>query len=281
MLYPAIDPPYSTVFTEIIDGIAQRLGATQVLACALPVDKALPTLKACIEHQSANAVITLGRVALQTYESSGLTLPQVIGALDLSPQTRPAAIGVSLAVDPALLFSTLKRLAPQTQRVFVVFNPDRERWIIEQAQQAAPGFNLTLMRLEARDLRTSAHQFLQMLEGAQAGTDAIWLTVDSQLVDTQAILPVIIEQSWRQHLVVFSNNLEHANLGVLFAVFPDNQKLGWRLAELALQLDSHPDRRPGVEPLRAVKRALNLRVANHLNLSITQQVEKQFDLIFR
>jgi putative ABC transport system substrate-binding protein len=194
---------------------------------------------------------------------------------------RPTAIGVSLAVDPALLFSTLKRLAPQTQRVFVVFNPDRERWIIERAQQAASGFNLTLAPLEAKDLHTSAHQFLRILDSAQAGTDAIWLTVDSQLVDTQAILPVIIEQSWRRRLVVFSNNLEHANLGVLFAVFPDNRELGWRLADLALALDSHPDRHPGVEPLRAVKRALNLRVAAHLDLAITQSVEKQFDLVFR
>jgi hypothetical protein len=52
-------------------------------------------------------VVTLGRVATQSYEASGARVPQFIGALDVSPQTRPGASGVSLAVDPDRLFGQL------------------------------------------------------------------------------------------------------------------------------------------------------------------------------
>ena len=204
----------------------------------------------------------------------------MIGALDLSPQTRPDATGISLAVDPALLFATLKRLVPTIQRVFVVFNPSRERWIIERAQKNVAAYGLTLIPLEASDLRSSARLFLQIVETANPQTDALWLTMDSQIFDTEAMMPMLIEQSWNRRLVVFSSSLEQANLGVLFALYPDNPALGRRLAELALQLTQHPDHPPGIEPLRAIKRALNRLVAMHLNLAIDTSVERQFDLIF-
>lgn len=280
VLYPETDPPYRAVFAEIIAGIEQRLGTAKVRQYALPVDNDLSVLRGWLERQRAGAVITLGRAATQAYASTGLKIPQVIGALDLSPQTRPDATGISLAVDPALLFATLKSLVPTVKRVFVVFNPSRERWLIERAQQNAAAYGLTLIPLEASDLRSSARLFLQLVETAHPQTDALWLTMDSQIFDTEAMMPMLIEQSWNRHLVVFSSSLEQANLGVLFALYPDNQALGRRLAELALQLTQRPDRPPGIEPLRAIKRALNQRVAAHLNLAIDPSVERQFNLIF-
>jgi putative ABC transport system substrate-binding protein len=280
VLYPETDPPYRAVFAEIISGIEQRLGTANVLRYALPVDNDLSVLRGWLEQQMAGAVITLGRAATQAYTSTGLKTPQVIGALDLSPQTRPDATGISLAVDPALLFATLKSLVPTIKRVFVVFNPSRERWIIERAQQNVAAHGLTLIPLEASDLRSSARLFLQIVETANPQTDALWLTMDSQIFDTEAMMPMLIEQSWNRRLVVFSSSLEQANLGVLFALYPDNQALGRRLAELALQLTQRPGRSPGIEPLRAIKRALNLRAATHLNLAIDKSVERQFDLIF-
>ena len=34
-----------------------------------------------------------------------------------------------------------------------------------------------------------------------------------------------------------------------------------------------------IEPLRAVKSALNLKIAAHLGLSVTRDVERQFDVV--
>lgn len=281
VLYPEVPQPYRTVFADLISGIEQRSRMARVQSYALAEDVDPRTLKPRLESQGANVVITLGRAATHAYEASGLAVPQVIGALDLSPQTRPAASGISLSVDPVLLFSTLKRLAPQIKRVVVVYNPDRDRWIIDRAGQVTSAHQLTLLPLKASGLRESAQHFLEILNTANPDTDSIWLPMDSQIVDPEVILPVIIEQSWQRRLVVFSSNLMHVNLGVLFALYPDNQALGRQLAEMALQVAQDPSAKPGIEPLRAVKRALNLRVAAHLGLAVDRETERQFELIFQ
>ncbi|MFO1351548.1 MAG: hypothetical protein U1F68_13125 [Gammaproteobacteria bacterium] len=279
VLYPEASEPYRTVFNEMLEGIEQRLGAARVRRYALPERWDQDTLNRWLADSAAGAVITLGRVATQAYEHTALPWPQVIGALDASPQTRPRAAGISLAVDPELLFATLQRLAPAIRRVYVVYNPSRDRWIVDRARAATARHRLTLLAREAASLRDAANQFLALLRAAKPSEDAIWLLFDDQVVDTGTILPVIIEQSWQQRLLVFSNNLAHAKLGVLFALFPDNRALGEKLAEMAERLAADPAARPGIEPLRTIKRALNLRVADHLDLALDRALERQFDLL--
>jgi len=280
VLYPETTPPYRAVFAEILSGIQQRLAPAHAVR-SYPLGESPETaeLRRWLDQQAPAVVITLGRGPTEAYEATGRKTPQVIGALDVSPQTRPFATGVGLAVDPGLLFATLQLLAPEKRRVWVVYNPDRDRWLVERAKAAAAALHLTLLPLEAPDLRTAAQQFLYILRTADPETDALWLVADSGVVDPEAILPVIIEQSWNRRLWVFSGSLLHVKHGVLFALYPDNNRWGQRLAELALRVMDDPAARTDIELLRAVKRALNLRVAFHLNLAVTTEIERQFDLV--
>lgn len=279
VFYPETDTPYQRIFEEILSGIEQGLIKETVRARSLPESPDALEVRRWLDREAPAAVITLGRVATETFEATGLPTPHLIGALDVSPQTRPRAAGVGLAVDPALLFATLRLLAPATRRIWVVFDPGRDRWLIEQAQPAARALDLALLPLEAADQSAAARQFLQILRTADASTDALWLVADAGVVEPETILPVIIEQSWQRKLVVFSGSLQHVRRGVLFALYPDNRQLGRRLAELALQVMAAPRARPGIEPLRAVRRALSLRVASHLDLKVNQEVERQFDVV--
>ncbi len=161
----------------------------------------------------------------------------------------------------------------------MVFDPQRDRWLIDRAQRAAARYQLTLRLFEASDLRTAARHFWTILKTAPAATAALWLLMDGRLVDDQALLPVIIEQSWHRRLPVFSANLLHVNRGVLFALYPDNEALGRRLADRALRLAADPGASSGIEPLRDVKRALNLRVSAHLGLAVDAGMEQEFDLV--
>ncbi len=277
MLYPEAASPYREMFAEIVGGIERGARGGTVRSLALPDPPDLSALRRWLDRQSPTVTITLGRVPAKAYEESGSTIPRVIGALDASPQNRPRVAGVCLAVDPALLFATLKRLVPATRRVWVVFNPGTDRWLIDLARSAAPGFGLQVQALEAADLRESARRFLDALDRAEPATDALWLVADTAVVDSQTILPLVVERSWKRRLVVFSNSLQQAKYGTLFALYPDNVRLGRRLAELAQRLD--PRTEPRIEPLRAVKSAFNLKIAAHLELSVTQEIERQFDVV--
>ncbi len=279
VLYPETSAPYQRVFEEILSGIDQGLTGETVHARALPESPDALEVRRWLDRQSAAAVIALGRVATEAFEATGSPTPYLIGALDVSPQTRPRATGVGLAVDPALLFATMRLLKPATRRIWVVFNPRRDRWLIERAEPAARALDLVLLPLEAVDPSAAARQFLQVLRAADAGADALWLVADTGVVEPETILPTVIEQSWQRKLAVFSGSLQHVRRGVLFALYPDNRQLGRRLAELALRVMADPRARPGIEPLRAIRRALSLRVASHLDLKVSQEMERQFDWV--
>jgi len=280
VLYPETDAPYRQIFADLLSGIEQGLTGETVRAYPLPAAPDVAALRRWLDQHAPAVTITLGRVATETYEQLGLTTPHVLGALDASPQTRPNVAGVSLAVDPALLFATLEQLAPTRRRVWVVFNPVYDRWLMELARTAAAARALNLEPLEARDLRESAGQFLHILATADPATDALWLVADASIIDSETILPLVIEKSWQRRLPVFSNSLLHIQRGVLFALYPDHVALGRRLAELAIQALRTPPARSGIEVLRAVKRALNLRIAAHLGLTIDPDLERRFDLVF-
>ncbi|MGH8655533.1 MAG: hypothetical protein ACREYE_26680 [Gammaproteobacteria bacterium] len=84
-------------------------------------------------------MITLGRLATRVFEASGSRIPSVVGALDISPETRPDACGISLAVDPGAMYDRLKRMAPGVKRVFFAYEPGHDGWLLEHAKkEAAP-----------------------------------------------------------------------------------------------------------------------------------------------
>ncbi|MGH8672165.1 MAG: hypothetical protein ACREUA_09085, partial [Burkholderiales bacterium] len=70
--------------------------------------------------------------------------------------------------------------------------------------------------------------------------------------------------------------------GILFGVFPDNERMGATLADLALEYSNaeKPVASSGVIPLTDLSAALNERTAQHMGLETGGEIRKQFDLIF-
>lgn len=218
--------------------------------------------------------------AYEDYRGSGYSAKSVSGALDLSPQLDHDTDGISLSAAPELFFGTLRQLLPRTDRVFVVANPSKSRWLVERAQELAPRYGIRLVAYDASDLGAAAQRFRAIFDQARPDRDGLWIPLDGALIDEQAIWPLIVEQSWYRRVAVFSNDLRHARHGALFALYMDPEKLGQRLAERALAVARGAvTDYPNIEPLRAVKRALNLRFAHHLGVDV-QRVIHEFDSVF-
>jgi putative ABC transport system substrate-binding protein len=279
VLSPEVSPPYQEVFKEIADGIAQRVGADALCSMVLnnPADPA--RLQDFIHARSPQSVVTLGRVPTQAYEASGAGSPQLIGALDISPRTRRAASGVSLAVDPDRLFEWLRRVAPTVKRVWVVYDPRREAWVMERTRRAAAARGLELHAGTASTLLEAAPQYGEYVRRARRGLDALWLTSNRALTGDPNLLSYLIEQAWLRQVIVFSERLEDAQAGVLFASYPDTKALGRRLGALALRLAAEPSEPLGIEPLQDIKVAVNARVARHLGLIQGQEDLRRFDRV--
>lgn len=279
VLYPQTTAPYQQLIEEIVTGIEQSDPSARIEKKQISDSLLIEDLRAWLAQIDASVIITLGRTPTEIYDRLHLTIPRVIGALDISPHVRPDTAGISLAVDPALLLARLKQVIPTIRQVWVVFNPRTDQWLIDLGHEAASRLGLTLQPLAATDFREATAYFQTLFGRASVQTEAIWLLDNNTLVDSQTILPFLIEQSWKRRWVIFSNSLQVTKRGTLFALYPNNIQLGQALGHLAQEQRQYPNKRFQIQPLRAVKSVLNLKLAAHLEMPITQALEQQFDLV--
>ena len=280
VLYPDVSEPVRSAFISMIQGIEERIRVRvrsyPVQGRTDPVD-----LHAQLRRANTRVVIALGRQGLNVAASLDRDILVLVGgALLLSDAEIVGVNGISLTPDPALLFARLNALLPEVRRVLVVYDPRKTEWLLRLAREAARAQNLELLAHEARDLSQAALLYKVLIKGADSRRDALWLPHDTTTVEESTLLPLILKESWDNSVTIFSSNILHAKKGALFAMSPNNVELGKSLASSALGLMAGEVRKKGVQPLRELHTALNMRTANHMGLSIGNVQQRSFDFIF-
>jgi putative ABC transport system substrate-binding protein len=280
VLYPDIGEPYRSVFSKIIEGIEENT-QTKVSSYAVGSNFNAQALSGELRRQDVRVVIALGRNGLKAASTLDKEFGVIAGGVVSVPETdvRSTAI-LSLAPDPALLFARLKALSPKTQRIFVVFDPRQNAWLIKLAKEAARAQGIELIAQEAADLKSALVIYQSFFTTADARRDALWLPQDSATVDDSLVLPLVLQESWSKGIPVFSSNVSHVKRGALFALYPNNVELGRNLATSALGMASGGPVARGVLPLRDVLTAFNTRTASHLGLSPSAAQQQGFNLLF-
>lgn len=282
VIYPDIREPYRAIFTEILQGIRQGAPG-EVRTLQLEPDTGTGRVSAWLAGNRVQALIALGRNGFHLGASLRQKLPVVFGAVLIPPNTDDGKLtGISLVPAPAALFARLQQLSPHTRRVFVVYDPENNASLITLARHAAARRDLSLIAVPAGDTRTAVQEYRKILDTRARPGDAIWLPQDSVTVNDQVVLPMILEKAWENELVVFSSNPSYVQRGVLFSLYPDNQKMGRSLARLALARARDPGASglAGMRPLTALRVAVNTRTADHLQLNLSRREIAGFDLVF-
>lgn len=274
VLYPEVKAPYSQVFEQIIDGIASEHDE-RLLKIPLTKQFDKSAVLSSLEDSNVDMVITLGRRSYSLVSDLKERYPFVSGALPLAPN---GISGVSLISDPKTLFNRLNALAPKVKRVFVVYTP-RNQWLIDLAKKVAKERKLQLVSVEVTNLAQAVEQYQQILPQAHSESDAIWLPLDKITANDKVVLPLLLEGAWRKKLVLFSSKPSHARRGVLFSIYPDNQRSGARLAQMVQEIH-RLNNKPGVEPLKSLKVGVNLRTSAHLGLEYSRQLQRSFHAVF-
>jgi putative ABC transport system substrate-binding protein len=279
VLYPDIVEPYRGIFTKIVAGIEESARPkVHTFAVAASVDAA--ELNRQLRRHNIKVVIALGRQGLKAAAGLERDISVVVGGVLLLPDAEHKSLhGISLTPDPALLFARLKSLQPNVKRVLVVYDPQHNEWLIRLARDAAKAQGLELLAQEARDLASAARWYETLFSAAQPQRDALWLPQDPTTVDENTILPLVLKESWNRSVPVFSSSYLHVKKGALFVLYPNNVELGRNLAASAQRILSGETRK-GMLPLRDVHSAVNLRTANHIGLSISNEQQSSFDAVF-
>ena len=85
VLYPEVEETYARVTNEILNGIGERLSMPKLCTLGLSEQADKHVVQSWLSSRAPSAIITLGRLATQLFETSGSRLPYVIGALDIFP----------------------------------------------------------------------------------------------------------------------------------------------------------------------------------------------------
>jgi len=279
VLYPDIGEPYRSIFAKIIEGIEDKT-TSKVTSYAVGNSFNAREVSSELKRQDIRVVIALGRNGLKAANSLDKEIGIVAGGVVNAPgtDTRGGTI-LSLAPDPALLFSHLKAISPKTQRVFVVYDPEQNGWLIKRAREAALAQGIELIAHEASDLKTAMSLYQAIFSSIDVKRDALWLPQDSATVDESTVLPLVLQESWEKGLLFFSSTVSHVKRGALFSLFPNNRELGRNLAASALGATSGTGASREIVPLREVLTAVNTRTASHLGLQLSSR-QQDFDLVF-
>lgn len=282
VLYPEVRDPYRGVFLEIVRGIETELKQPVRQYLLKSGEDASQSMIERMKADQIDVVISLGQAGLSAAKPISQAFPVVIGAVFVSPgQEAEGLSGISLTPDPEVLFDRLKVLVPGAKEVTVIYDPRQKAWEVARAQSAAAARGLTLKALPAEDLRLSAQLFRDTLLEIRDDSIAIWLPQNNIAMDEAALLPVVLKEAWDKQFVVFSSNLDHVRKGALFSLYPDNFSMGRSLAVMARgRARSGAPQGAGIEPLRDLLIAVNLRTAEHLGLNLANNAKLKFDLTF-
>src|SRR5665811_1074252 len=196
VIYPDIGEPYREIFAKIIEGIEDKVGS-RVANYPLRSDTDIGVLKASLLRQNTKVVIALGRQGMKTAMALNNDIGVVVGGVLTVPENEARGQPViSLSPDPALLFARMKALMPAAKRVFVVYDPGFNGWLLEFAKVAARAQGLELVAYEAHDLRSAVHFYQEIFSGADGHSDVLWLPQDPTTVEDSSILPLVLQESW-------------------------------------------------------------------------------------
>lgn len=280
VLYPNVSEPFRSAFISMIRGIEDRT-RLRVRSYAVDAKVDAAELNAQLKRAGTRVVIALGRQGLGVASNLDRDITVLVGgALLLSDAEIVNMNGISLTPDPAILFSRLRSLLPDVRRVQVVYDPRKTEWLLRIARDAARAQGLELVAHEARDLSQAAHIYTSLFATAEGRREAVWLPHDTTTVEESTLLPLILKEAWNSGVPIFSSNVLHVKKGALFAMSPNNVELGRSLASSALALAAGEPRRKGVQPLRELHAAINLRTASHVGLNIGYQQQRTFDFIY-
>jgi putative ABC transport system substrate-binding protein len=282
VMYPELDEPYRGVFSSIIEGI-QEQSKVGVRLLSIGEGSDISQSMGATNLSDASVIIALGRTGLANSEHWRGKVPIVVGALLLTPDKDERGLsGISLAASPDLLLERLHHLAPSVKRVHVVYSPRTSEWLVDIARGVASKFNFQLRAYKSNDIKSSALIYRDILNKSRPGEDAIWLLPDPVAVDNKITLPLLLRGAWNNNVLLFSSNPAHVKRGALFALFPDNKSMGMSLARMAESYlgDDAAEMRNTVIPLRDLEAAINVRTADHIGLTLSNEDRKEYALIF-
>ena len=280
IIIPELRAPFNEIFESVADGVDNKLGK-RTARLVLKKDYSPNKVSTWADANNIDAVITLGTRGKKAATYLSNNIPIVLGGLLSVPSPTNPHPGLALTPDPRAMFALLKKLDSSRTKVVVVYNPLKYQWLIDLAKRQAAKNGVQLVEYKATDLKQAAIIYNEILSQSKLDKTALWLLQDRTVVDSKVVLPFILEKTWQKDMIVFSSALGHVSRGVLFAMYPNNEKHGEQLAEMLLSVKAGSKKYNNqIFPSIGLQKAINSRTAEHLGLKKTKSELREYDVVF-
>ncbi len=214
-----------------------------------------------VSEERPRVVLAVGDAALAACRK--VRQVPVVSLMSLSFMSRPAGTnvgGVGIIPAPERYLNLFKAMG--TERVGVLYDPDRTGAYVRRAWEAARELGLELVTREVRKPQETGGMLAQ-LEGE---VELLWMLPDTTAV-TEASLEGYFRFSREQGVPLVTFAGHYLDKGALIAVEADRLDLGRVVGDQIHQLLERRTDRPSVADARKVRLSTNERVAQELGIT--------------
>jgi putative ABC transport system substrate-binding protein len=248
IIYPEVREPFARVFEEVVRGAEE--GYQQNVRRVSMADNQSPVDFVHVLDRNSPVLVLGNRLARQVTEHNA---------------------------DSEVIAQKLPVLVPGIKTVHIVTNAENNLLDFDRATQALSQQGIKLSIHQAEDIRVAAGVYRDLMQTLDED-DAVWILPKGSFVNN-AVLAILLQESWEKHFVVFSSNPIHVKRGALFSIYPNNYKMGLSLGRLALDVAQNNSPQRQMQALEDIFVTLNERTSNHLGINLTDDIRAHIDLI--
>jgi len=215
------------------------------------------------------------RAALEAPGNAPVIACMIVDADDL--RDAPNATGVMLEFPLETQLAWIRRFAPESQAIGVLYNPQENEARITEAREVAERLGL---RLIAREVHRP--QDLPAALDSLAREADFLLAVTDQMVLSRQTTQAILLFSFRNRMPFSGLSASWVKAGALYALERDYPDLGAQCAEMAMEvLDGKKAKSIRPASPRKVVYAINVRTAEQLRLRLAPELVENAAEIYR
>lgn len=231
------------------------------------------------KNEPPTMFLTVGSLATQAVLAEHEKVPVIASLTAHLEKLRKKGnlTGVGLEFSLESQFEVMRRILPELATVGVLYSPQENQVIIDQAQNLAKKLG---MKLLPRSVETP-RGIPDALESLANNVDLLWGITDQVVVSPQTAEPILLF-SFRNKIPFAGLSAPWVKAGSLYALERDYGDIGDQCAGIAIKvLNKTNPRMIPVDPPRKVFFSVNLKTARSMNIELPQQVIDRASQVFQ
>lgn len=222
-----------------------------------------------------NLIFTLGTYATKVMQKTAKDTPVVFAMVLIPDKVGVLPPGVVMDIPLTVKFFNIKKILPRVKRIGLIYSASSAA-LYEEALKAGgkTDFKIIGKMLE------SGRDFPAAFEEVSGQADCILMIADSEVYFAKSV-EHLLRESYTKKIPVIGLSSNYVKAGALVSFDCDYEDLGAQAAELALKIaaDGGTLNAQFVSP-RKVKFALNLKVAEMMNIAIPESIINEAGEVF-